>query len=314
MKKSSSELLMGLFFILMFFSYLNDTNSSWNAVFILFYAGAFGFITFLTGIFDWREYYNRNNCLMFVNMALLGVLILVILRVGGNSYFYIFIIGMFLLISVAVAYDFNHRMKKYQRVNAYNETLKIDPGNINALNSKGVVFEELKEYKKAVKIYDNALRIDSEYATPWYNRGNTLSKMRKYKDAVKSYDKALEIDPEHAKTWINKGNSLTKLGKYPEAIDCYDKALEINPKNVRALYNKGAVFGDTGKYLEALDCYDKLIELNPENVKVWYFRGTVLKKLGKLQEAIESYETALGLDPDFKPAKKAKKKLIKIIG
>jgi tetratricopeptide (TPR) repeat protein len=280
MKKSSSEILMGLFFILMFVSYLNDTNSNWNGVFMLFYAGAFGFVAFLTGIFDWREYYNRTTCWVFVNVALLGVLILVILRVGGNIYFYIFIIGMFLLISGAVAYDFNHRMKKYQRVNAYNETLQIDPGNINALNSKGVVFEELKEYKKALETYDGALGVDSEYATAWYNRGNTLSKMRKYKDAVKSYD----------------------------------KALEINPENVKALYNKGAVFGDTGKYLEALDCYDKFIELNSENVKVWYFRGTVLQKLGKLQEALESYDTALGLDPDFKSAKKAKKKLIKIIG
>lgn len=40
----------------------------------------------------------------------------------------------------------------------------------------------------------------------------------------------------------------------------------------------------------------------------------MLKKLGKLQEALESYDKALGLDPDFKFAKKAKKKSIKIIG
>lgn len=311
MKKSSSEMLMGLFFILMFISSLGF-NSSEDFI-SLFCVGAVGFVDFLIGVFDWSEYYNKNVCWVLLNVALGGVLILSILKVGGDVYSYIFIIGIFIVTSLSIAYTSSKRMEKYQRITEYNKTLKMDPEDINTLNSKGVVFEELKDYKKAVEIYDKALKLNPEYAAAWYNRGNALSKMRKYSDAIRSYDRALDIDPDHAKAWNNKGTSLISLGRYQEAVYCYSRVLELDPKNVKALYNKGAVLEDEEKYQDAVESYDKLLELNPENVKAWYNRGTSLRKLGKLQEAMESYDTALGLDPDFEPVKKAKKKLNKLV-
>lgn len=311
MKKSSSEMLMGLFFILIFISSLSF-NSSEDFI-SLFCVGAIGFVDFLIGVFDWIEYYNRNVCWVLLNVALGGVLILSILKAGGDVYSYLSVIGIFILTSILIAYTSSKRMEKYQRITEYNKTLKMDPEDINTLNSKGVVFEELKDYKKAVEVYDKALKLNPEYAAAWYNRGNALSKMRKYIDAIGSYDKALGIDPDHVKAWNNKGNSLRMLGRNVKALYCYDKAWDLSPRNVRALYNKGAVLEGDGKYQEAVESYDKLLELDPENVKAWYNRGTSLGKLGKLQEAMESYDTALCLDPDFKSARKAKKKLNKLV-
>lgn len=313
MKKSSSEMLMGLILILLFVSHLNDVNSGWDYIAFLFYAGSIGFAEFLLGVFDWREYYNRTTCWAFINVFLLGVVILTILKAKESFYFYIFIIGIFIVTSLLIAYTSSKRMEKYQRITEYNKTLKMDPEDINTLNSKGVVFEEIKDYKKAVEVYDKALKLNPEYAAAWYNMGNALSKMRKYSDAIRSYDKALAIDPDHVKAWNNKGNSLRMLGRNVEALYSYDKAWDLSPRNVKTLYNKGVVLEDEGKYQDAVESYDKLLELNPENVKAWYNRGTSLRKLGKLQEAMESYDTALGLDPDFEPVKKAKKKLNKLV-
>ena len=38
--------------------------------------------------------------------------------------------------------------------------MKIDPKNIDALNSKGWAYNKLEEYKKEIDCYDQTLKID----------------------------------------------------------------------------------------------------------------------------------------------------------
>ena len=49
--------------------------------------------------------------------------------------------------------------------------MKIDPQNIDALNSKGVAYDYLKEYLKAIDCYDQTLKIEPKNITALNNMG-----------------------------------------------------------------------------------------------------------------------------------------------
>ena len=68
----------------------------------------------------------------------------------------------------------------------------------------------------------------------WYNKGLDYNYLKNYKKAIACYDKATRIDPENVDYWFQKGLSYYNLKNYKKAIACYDKATNLNPKQEKA--------------------------------------------------------------------------------
>ena len=49
------------------------------------------------------------------------------------------------------------------------------------------------QYEKAIAAYDNALRIDPGDADAWFNKGTTLTKMGKHGEASKCIETAINL-------------------------------------------------------------------------------------------------------------------------
>lgn len=75
---------------------------------------------------------------------------------------------------------------------SYDKALQINPGNIDAWNSRGSLLEDLGRHEEAIAAYDRAIQVNPKFGWAWYNRGNTLQALGRYEEALDSYDKAIQ--------------------------------------------------------------------------------------------------------------------------
>jgi len=136
----------------------------------------------------------------------------------------------------------NEELKKDEKIVYLHSNVNCEKGTyedvISHYNSPGPAFAHLCKYKDAISYYDQTLKLNPKNIHALNNKGSALASLGNYQEALSYYDKALEIDPQYVIALNNKGNALASLGNYQEALSYYDKALEIDPQYVIALNNK----------------------------------------------------------------------------
>lgn len=143
-----------------------------------------------------------------------------------------------------------------EALQAYEESLRIDPGNATAWLDKAIIHEILarQAHLKAVALFDEILAEDPEDARVWWGRGVALRGLERPGEAEESWQRALEIynetlklDPEDAEAWFDKAEILTSLGRDDEAIGTYDRAIEQNStRPAEAAMTKGNLLMQDG--------------------------------------------------------------------
>src|SRR5450631_2340652 len=73
----------------------------------------------------------------------------------------------------------------------YEESLRLEPKNVNVLNNLGTVYDSMKQYKQAVKMYHKALKVDPKSALVLKNLGTDLLAQHQYKKGWEVYKQAL---------------------------------------------------------------------------------------------------------------------------
>jgi protein O-GlcNAc transferase len=184
----------------------------------------------------------------------------------------------------------------------YQQILKVDPNQTDALHYLGLIAHQVGENDRAVKLISDALKIKPDYAEAHCNLGLTLKDLGQLNDAVASYNKALAIKPDFALAYSNKGIALKALGQLDEAVSSYRKALNINPNYAEAYSNLGNAFQELGKFHEAVESFNKSITLKPNYAEAYSNLGNVLRELGRLDESLSNSRKALILKPDYAKA------------
>jgi TPR repeat protein len=140
--------------------------------------------------------------------------------------------------------------KKYNIAIKYYK-IAIDKGNINAMNSLGVCYYDIKDYENAVKYY--LMAIDK-------GNINAINNLGLYYDAIKDYDNAIK----YYKMAIDKGdsNAMNNLALYYDEIaNDYNKAIKyyliaIDKGNITSIYNLALYYDKIAKdYNNAIKYY-----------------------------------------------------------
>src|ERR1700722_9880604 len=100
----------------------------------------------------------------------------------------------------------------------YDEILKVQPNNFDALHLSGVIAAQTGNPRGAVQWIDKALEVDSRNAGAHFNRGSALQQLAELPAALCSYELAVAIDPEFAEAYSNRGVVLKDLKRFAEAL------------------------------------------------------------------------------------------------
>lgn len=84
-----------------------------------------------------------------------------------------------------------NRNRLNEAVAAYNELLRLDPNNPDALVRKGLAFEKLKKDLDALECYDLALKADPKLTIAYLNKGRVCNRLERYDEALECYEQAL---------------------------------------------------------------------------------------------------------------------------
>ena len=96
---------------------------------------------------------------------------------------------------------------------------------IDDLLSKGMDHFGNAEYDKAIIQFDNILKIDPNNIDALYNKGNTLSKVGKFNEAIQYYVQVLNLDPHKFIAQVKLEEAMLQVTSYRYGF--LDGTLEI---------------------------------------------------------------------------------------
>ncbi len=135
-----------------------------------------------------------------------------------------------------------------------NNALKLHPRNTEAYYNRGVAYDNLGQYKQAMKDYSQAIALKPDYADAFYNRGTIHNAIGQYQRAIEDFSETIRLKPDDAEAFLGRGFAYDKLGQSPQAIVNYSQAIKLKPDYAKAFHNRGIVFfsQNNNKY----GCYD----------------------------------------------------------
>jgi tetratricopeptide (TPR) repeat protein len=118
----------------------------------------------------------------------------------------------------------------------YNNALRIQPNSTEALYNRGLLFQSMGQFEKALEDYYFILKIDNSYSSAHYNIGYIdLVFKEDYKSAINHFTDAIRVNNQYAEAFYNRGVCYELLGDKKSAEMDYKNALKIFPTYKLAL-------------------------------------------------------------------------------
>lgn len=115
----------------------------------------------------------------------------------------------------------------------FEQVLRIDPDNVDALLKLGYARFHLDDYSDALRVYDKILDIDVTNAEAWNLKSLVHYEQKQFAKALDSIEKSIESEPTFGMAWYNKACFLSLLNQVPESLEALKRAIEIDVKNAR---------------------------------------------------------------------------------
>ena len=185
-----------------------------------------------------------------------------------------------------------------ETINADTVERSIDPNAVVEF-VKGLIYQNRRNYEKAVEHYAEALRLNPQLAEAYNNRGNVYNSMGEHDCAITDFNKAIQLKPDYADAYNNRGNAYDKKGDSDRAIENFTKAIQLKPDLVEAYYNLGGAYFNKDDFDRAVGGYTKAINLKPDYTEAYYNRGVAYHNKGEVDLAIGEYTKAINLNPNY---------------
>ena len=180
----------------------------------------------------------------------------------------------------------------------YEEILRLDERNANALNLLGMVHHQQGRHDHAAELIARAVHAAPRVAGFQNNLGNVRLAQRKHAEAEGHYRRAVQLQPDYVEAINNLGVALMGQGKIEEAIPLFASAIQMKHDYASARNNLGNALRAKRMYRESIGCYRDAIAFNPDHPEAWGNIAISLLELGEVAEAEAACRKAMTLRPD----------------
>lgn len=123
--------------------------------------------------------------------------------------------------------QFARGMRYCEEALAAKQDLKRLP---SLLNLYGMLYDDMQNYDRALKIYDSVIALYPSYSFPYINKSVTLLKLKEHAKAEQLLQQALLMDPYNATCHFQLGVTAIRLGKVVPAFLAFTSSLFISPE------------------------------------------------------------------------------------
>lgn len=137
--------------------------------------------------------------------------------------------------------DYFQQEKYEEAIEAYSETLSLQPSNVNALYGRARAKMEMGNYATAIEDYKEALTYDDRNVKVLIGLGDVYYSQKNFDSALLYYEKATNFAPTNAYALFKEGRAHHKLGNVEEAMALYNDALREDKTLGDAYLYRGAL-------------------------------------------------------------------------
>jgi tetratricopeptide (TPR) repeat protein len=220
-------------------------------------------------------------------------------------------------------------------IQEFRNALRLDPKNVNVLNSLGVCFGVQQNYPKALTAFETALKINQAEILSLYNAGLVNLLMDRRDKALTYWLKAAPLGRDVFELNFQAGKLLLEMGQPEKAqglIQCaamlkpesavvqrllgdiylaqrlvdqavapYKKALRLHPNDAPALSGLGRCYELKNENLDiALAFCQQSVDIKPDEGRFHIRLGRLLRKTGQYQKALTAFRKAEALGEDVR--------------
>ena len=185
----------------------------------------------------------------------------------------------------------------------YNEALlqidqQIDQKpSAQLLFKKGLIYNGLQDYQKAVEAFSEALDLQPENAEILNEMAEGLSVLGNYQDATSYFKKAVKLQPENLSLTAKLGRNYISLKDYKRAYNCFSDIYAKDSTNV--YWNKQLAYSAfrIGKKSQAIILYEKVLIQNPGDYTSYFNLIRIYDKKKEGIKILATIETGLNNFP-----------------
>lgn len=199
--------------------------------------------------------------------------------------------------------------KDQDAIALYNELLKKDSANFEALYEKGMMLAQLKDTINAIRTLERSyqlqplmqtgLALADLYAETKNPRVVDLCDALQKRDSARAF-----VDPVFL-----KGVYYSNIKDYAHAIPLFDECMNRDWRFIEPYIEKGIIQYEQKNYDEAIKTFQFASKINYTNADACYWTGRCYEAIGKKDEALDYYYQAVMFDRNFDEAKAAIKRL-----
>lgn len=161
----------------------------------------------------------------------------------------------------------------------------------------GVGLAERGRFDEALQAFQQTLQIDPDYAPAYNSMGIIYTNLDRHVDAVNVYRRAVELEPGFQRAQFNLARALDRTGQLEAALPHYAAAANMTPDEAGFRYRLGEALYRAGKYNDALGHLAEATRLQPNFAEARYVAGEVLEKMGLADQAAQQKQRAAQLLP-----------------
>ena len=175
---------------------------------------------------------------------------------------------------------------------AYEQVLKNDPDNVDALSGLAMVLADVGDSVRAAellkKVADKSpnLRTLTQLAAAY-------EQMREYKLSAQTLKRAVEMQPENNELRREYANILVQAEEYDTAIATYGEIVKEEPKDGGSWLRLSQLHMQLGHVDKAWETHKKAAEVEPNSLEVRYNAVGLYEAQDKLPEAINALKEVL---------------------
>ena len=181
----------------------------------------------------------------------------------------------------------------------YRQVLSLEPENVEAISSLGIVCRHLGRNDLAIAFAGRAVQLRPMSLAFWHNYGEAWMAIGEAQQAILAFTEANEIDVNRPEPLAGIGVALNRLGLWQESIEALRKSIELGLR-------QPGIFVDLAKSLMRCDRLDEAEaalgcaeEIKPDLVELWQVRGEVLGHRKQYSQAVAAFARASTLAPGY---------------
>ena len=176
---------------------------------------------------------------------------------------------LMLTCGLALAEDSFYETVKDMPAKERREALKIRidegyPSKENYFHLGNAIYET-GDPAGAAMAFEQAIKLDPKFFKATVNLALMYDEQKNYSKAIEVFESAAALEPDNAEVWSHMGNTYYAQRQYPKAMELYRKALSMQEEAPHALYSMGVAFADAGLFREAVNYWQRVAAAEPES-------------------------------------------------